>query len=811
MADIHVLYLDKNSFLANQIKIRLEWKGYHVDTEGSEQGLLAKLREHSYDLLIVDFLTPMPNAFSWLGCLKEQNITLPPAIIVNDDKCFRLITKAMDLGCMDYVVKEPLVQNFVDQLSTSIFQTIEKLNYTEKQAYNSKNTRSQSSKILQNNATNWEYFIAQELVQWSPTQNQKKYTLSYDEFISKIHPDDIAYVKTQNNICLSLLQTVEYSFRYLFNNSETFFHTRIKAEVDRNGIVKRLYGDLQPFSSQHLTDKNLHLKLSFLDNTADAVFITDAQKRIISVNDAFTTICGYSEREILKKRIYILNAEQFDEEFFNQVTEKLKKKNFWQGEVLIRHSNGHSVPVWQTIYVLKNADGKISQSLTVLRDIGKQKAYEESIIFQANYDPLTQLPNRTLFLDRLTNAIKLTKRNNGKLALMLLDLNKFKWVNDTFGHYAGDIILQETAKKLKAAVRNSDTVARLGGDEFSIIVPELKKITDAELIARKIFNAFKQSVFIEQQEVFISGSIGITFFPDDGDDINTLQKNADNAMYLAKNGGGSNSYCYYTHALQQETEKRLKLIDDMHSAMRNQEFSLHFQPIIDVVTKKVVSAETLLRWNHPIKGNVPLDDFIPVAEDSGLIHEIGNWVIDEVASNMKRWTVLGLPSFGISVNQSVAQYGLSECHIEWLDILKKQHIPPSSITFEIPEKIFLDEKHSCLNSIKQLKQEGINISLDSFGTGYSSLSYLKKFPVDVIKIDRSCIRTMLDDPTNAILVETIVVLANKLGIKVIATGVENQQQLALLEQKCRYVQGYYFSKPLPLNEFEKFLKVHNQM
>lgn len=696
MADIHVLYLDKNNFLANQIKIRLEWKGYQIDTEGSEQGLLTKIREHSYDLLIVDYLTPIPNAFSWLGCLKEQNIALPPTIIVNDEKSNRLITKAMSLGCMDYVVKEPLVQNFVDLLSNSIFQTIEKLNV-------SKNTLSLSSKILQTNSTHWEYLISQELVRWSPTQNQKKHTLSYDEFISKIHRDDIAYVKTQNNICLSSQQAVEYSFRYIFDNkSEILFHTRIKAEVDSNGIVISLYGDLQPFSSQQLTDKNLCLKLSFLDNTEDAVFITDANKQIISVNDAFTTISGYSKQEILKKRIFVLNAEQFDEEFFNQVTEKLKNKSFWQGEVLIRHRNGHAVSVWQSIYVLKNVEGRISQSLTVLRDISKQKAYEEFIKFQANYDSLTHLPNRTLFLDRLTNAIKLTKRNNGKLALMILDLNKFKWINDTLGHHAGDILLKETARKSKAAVRNSDTVARLGGDEFSIIVPELKKITDAELIARKIFNSFKQAIVIDQQEIFISGSIGISIFPDDGDDINTLQKNADSAMYMAKNNGGSNNYCYYTHALQQETEKRLELIDDMHSAMRNQEFSLHFQPIIDVVTKKVVSAETLLRWNHPIKGYVPLDEFIPVAEESGLIREIGNWVIDEVASNMKRWTILGLPSLEISLNQSVAQYSLPECHVEWLDILKKQHISPSSITFEIPEKIFIDEKHNYLNRRIQL-------------------------------------------------------------------------------------------------------------
>ena len=432
---------------------------------------------------------------------------------------------------------------------------------------------------------------------WSQPHNSTKTSLSYDEFTAKIHLEDLAHVKTQNNICLFSHEQVEYSFRYLTdNNRVTTFHTRITADVGGNGVVNRLHGHLQALSSQQLTDQNLNLKLSFLDNTADAVFITDAKERIISVNGAFTTISGYSEQEILNQRTSILNTEQFDADFFKKVAEQLKNKYFWQGEVLIRHRDGHCVPVWQSISILKDTAGHISQSISVLRDISQQKAYEESIQYQASYDPLTQLPNRTLFLDRLANAIKLTKRNNSKLALMLLDLDKFKWINDNLGHHAGDILLQETAKKLQTVIRNSDTVARLGGDEFSIIVPELEKATDSEIIISKIFESFNNPVVIDQQEVFLSGSIGITIFPDDGKNIDILQKNADSAMYMAKNKG-RNSFYYYTHALQQETEKRLKLINDIRSGMLNQEFSLHYQPIIDVVTKKVASAETLLRWN----------------------------------------------------------------------------------------------------------------------------------------------------------------------------------------------------------------------
>ena len=808
MENIHILYLDNNSFWGNQVKMRLEWKGYQVAAMDNEHDFLTKIRHQTYDLLIIDFLTPKPNAISLLECLNKQNIS-SPTIIVSENNDFSRVINTMHLGCIDYVLKAPLVQNFVDQINCSIFQRFEKL-----QRHKVQETKNIPVNFIKTQAipeSNWEYFLSIDLVQWAPPLSSTKITLSYDEFISKIHQDDFAFVKTQNNICLFSHEPVEYNFRFISDNNQvTSFHIRVEAEVDNEEVVTRLYGQIQELPSQPITDKNQHLKLSFLDNTTDAVFITNTQKQIISINNAFTTISGYSEQDILKKSTDVLYTDRFDTVFFNNVAGELKNKSFWQGEVLIRHCKGHSIPVWQSSYVLKDTFGNISQSISVLKDITQQKLYEETIKTQANYDPLTQLPNRTLFLDRLTNAINQTKRKNGKLALMLLDLNKFKWINDNLGHHAGDILLQETAKVLQAAVRSSDTVARLGGDEFSIIVPELEKPIDAELIVRKIFNAFKQAVMIDQQEIFISGSIGITIFPDDSNEIDTLQKNADSAMYIAKTNG-QNSYYFYTQALQQKTEKRLRLIEDIHSAILNQEFTLHYQPIIDIETNKVTSAETLLRWNHPQAGYIPLSDFMPIAEESGLIREIGNWVIKEVAVNIQRWSTLGLPKLHISLNQSVAEYNFSECHVEWLDILKKKKIPPHSITFEISEKIFIEKKDNYQSSIKKLKQEGIQISLDGFGTGYSSLSYLKKFPVDVIKIDRSYINSMLEDPTNAIFVETIIILANKLGIKVIATGVENKQQLAMLKHQCRYVQGYYFSKPLPLSEFESYIRKQNQI
>lgn len=805
MNNFHILYLDNDNFLANQVKRQLEWQSYQVTIADNEQTLLTKIRQQDYHLLIIDLLTPSPNAFSLLEYLTKQNIMLPTIMVANEMHNYQ-VNKAMYFGCINYLLKTPLFQNFFEQISLCIFQVREQQHATQ--------ARQPVNIVHQCTATNmatWEYCPLQELVQWSPDQKREQLIVSYDEFTAKIHLEDLAQVKTQNNICLFSHKPVEYSFRYLSDDKEIItYQIRIQAEVDITGSVNRLYGNIQKLSTEQHSDNNLHLKLSFLDNTADGLFITNSHNQIISVNKAFTSISGYSEQEIIKQNTDILNAANFNSDFFKKVIEKLKSDGFWQGEVLIRHRDGHIVPIWQSSYILKDAMGNIAQSISVLRDISHQKAQQESVQFQANYDLLTELPNRTLFLDRLKSALKLTKRNNTKLALMLLDLNKFKWVNDTLGHHAGDILLQETAKKLQAAVRNTDTVARLGGDEFSIIIPDLEKTTDAELIVSKIFNAFKQAILIDQQEVFISGSIGITIFPDDGNDIDSLQKNADSAMYIAKKNG-QNSYYYYTHALQRETENRLKLINDMRLAMQKQEFTLHYQPIIDLLTNEVVGAEALLRWSHEQEGYIPLNDFIPVAEESGLIREIGSWVINEVADNIQRWTNLGLPALHISLNQSIAQYSLSDCHVEWLDILKNKKIPARSITFEISETLFFGQKDNHLKSIEQLKQAGIQVSLDGFGTGCSSLNYLKKYPIDTLKIDRSYIHSMVGDPTNAILVETIIILANKLGIKVIATGVENEEQLALLNQECHYAQGYYFSKPLPFNEFKKYIETQNQI
>jgi diguanylate cyclase (GGDEF)-like protein/PAS domain S-box-containing protein len=804
MTGLTILYLDSDTNHAQQVQRYLHWQGYQVDCAHDHQECQYKIRNHDYAILVLALSTPHQADFRLLETLKIQQRHLP-TIIIGQRQDFQTASKAMQMGCHDFLVKNVLIKTFFEQLNVSLFRVREKL--LTQQQENQHKLCSQHQQTLKK-LSDWEYYPSQNIVSWQQQINKDKTLLDYEEFLDNVREDDRNKVRTQINICLFSGQTTEFRFRYFLSEHLITFQANLQAHKNSSGEVTRLTATFREVDNVCHEDDHAQLKLAFLDNTADSIFITDENQRIVSVNDNFCTLSGYSEGEILNQKSDILNDEDCDTVFFRPIIQTLKQQHFWQGEMSLRHRLGHSLTVWQSISVLKNGHNSIARSISVLRDISQQKAYESSIQFLANYDPLTQLPNRTLFHDRLSNAIKQCNRNHNKLAVMLLDLDKFKWINDTIGHHAGDILLQETGKKLQAAVRNSDTVARLGGDEFAIILADMERATDSEVIARKIFAGFQRPIHIDQHQVFIRGSIGITLYPDDGLDIDQLLKNADSAMYQAKHSG-CNNYFYFTRALQQQAEQRQQLIDEIRYGLSNNQFELYYQPIIDQHTQKVACAETLLRWQHPTRGNIPLHEFMPLAEESGLICDIGNWVVAKAAANMNRWSQKGIAPLGISLNQSVAQYSPANCHQTWLDTLRQNKIPASAITFEINEKILIDESDDHHASIRQLQQEGAKISLDGFGTGYSSISYLKKYPVDVIKIDRSCIHHITDDPITAIMVEAIVNLANKLGIKVIATGIENRQQLSQLNNQCRFVQGYYFSKPLAIADFEQFLRMNN--
>ncbi len=549
------------------------------------------------------------------------------------------------------------------------------------------------------------------------------------------------------------------------------------------------------------------LAMTVFDTATEGVIVMDADKKFVSVNPAFTEISGYRPKAAIGKSLEFLNAGQQEAAFYEAIYDSLAKAGKWQGEIWNRHKEGDASPQWWSISAIPDADGRAVKYTAIFQDITQRKKHEETIVRQATFDALTNLPNRLLFMDRLAVALKVSARNGQRLALMFIDLDHFKKINDTMGHKAGDQVLQETARRLNACLRKSDTAARLSGDEFTVILPAVREARYAERVARKILNQLAKPYTIQGSENFISGSIGITLFPDDGEDAETLLRNADTAMYEAKKKG-RNGYCFFTAEMNAAMREVVKLERDLRRAIEGEEFVLQYQPIIDSKAGTVTGTEALLRWDSPSRGYTSPQDFVPVAEDTGLIVPIGEWVLRSAIEQVRAWRDAGLPSVCVAVNLSLRQCRDPAIAKTLEGILKETGVDPKLIILEITEGLLMDSREADVGKVlKRFRAMGVHLSLDDFGTGYSSLSTLKRFPVNSLKIDRLFINDMTTDPENKALVEAIITMAHGTGIIVIAEGVETREQAELLQAlQCDRMQGYYFSKPLSPEKFAEFMR-----
>jgi diguanylate cyclase (GGDEF)-like protein/PAS domain S-box-containing protein len=556
------------------------------------------------------------------------------------------------------------------------------------------------------------------------------------------------------------------------------------------------------------------LAAMFFEGSNEAIMVTDANDHIISVNSAFINDTGYSIDEVIGKNPSFLQSGKHNASFYKKLWHKLKKTGQWQGEISNKRKNGEIYTEWIRISTIYNPDGTVKNRISIATDVTRKKESEDIIWKQANFDGLTGLPNRHMFQDRFSQEIKKSHRANLPLALLYIDLDEFKEVNDTLGHQRGDILLVETARRLTTCVRDSDTVghldvvARLGGDEFTIILSELKDINCIERIAQRILDKIAEPYQLEDEIFYISASIGITVYPEDSLDIETLIQNADQAMYAAKRAG-RNRFSYFTQSMHVSVQNRVRLTKDLRSAIENQEFNLVYQPIVNLKTGKTQKAEALIRWQHPKNGLISPADFIPIAEDTGLIVEIGNWIFKEAVNQVASWRKSLNSDFQISINKSPVQFlsaGTNKFnkHLNWPAYLTQFNLPGDSISVEITERLLLDSNDAIRNQLLEFRDAGIQVSLDDFGTGYSSLAYLKKFDIDYIKIDQSFVQNLVSDNDDMALCEAIVVMAHKLKIKVVAEGIETQQQFDLLKSiGCDFGQGYLFSKPITAHEFAK--------
>ncbi|MDD2059181.1 EAL domain-containing protein [Pseudomonas sp. GD03860] len=561
-------------------------------------------------------------------------------------------------------------------------------------------------------------------------------------------------------------------------------------------------------TERHLMQEKLQLAATVFENTAEGVLITDTDQRISAVNRAFSEITGYNEFEALGQTPRLLASGQHDSAFYAAMWHQLTAEGHWQGEIYNRRKSGELYPSWLTISAVRNSERIITHFVAVFADISSLKHAQAKLDYQAHHDPLTGLPNRTLFENRLQAALTCAQASQRQGAVLFLDLDRFKHINDSLGHPVGDLLLKGIAQRLKEQVRDIDTVARLGGDEFIILLPGLHQPGDASLIANKLLACFSAPFQAGEHEFFTSASIGTSLYPQDGTDVASLIRNADAAMYRSK-AKGRNRVESYTRDLTAQASERIALEHELRRAIERNELSLSYQPKFSLKTQSLVGAEALIRWTHPLLGEVPPEHFIGLAEENGMILQLGDWVLEQACRQMQTWKQHYLAFGPLSVNLAGAQLRQPSLVKRIEQLLKTHHLKAGDLQLEITENFIMSQAEEALAILHQLKQLGVQLAIDDFGTGYSSLSYLKRLPLDILKIDQSFIRGLPDDPHDVAIARAIIALGRSMQLTIIAEGVETQaQQRFLAAEGCEQIQGYIVSLPLSADEFAAtFLRI----
>jgi diguanylate cyclase (GGDEF)-like protein/PAS domain S-box-containing protein len=576
---------------------------------------------------------------------------------------------------------------------------------------------------------------------------------------------------------------------------------------DESGVPNGLIGYVVDISSEREAEEKLRLHARIFDCAGEAIVVTDAEERVVSVNPAFCLISGHAEHEVLgtpltEIQLGVRNGR------WEEIRETIAREGKWSGELQPRRRDGSDYPAWASISAVLGQGNSITHYCFVFADITERKEAEKQIYRLAYYDTLTNLPNRSLLYSLLEQALAEAHRRHSHGALLFIDLNRFKHINDSFGHAPADALLAEVGRRLAGTLRKEDVVSRLGGDEFVVALFDINRREDAAIVARKILAALGEPFFIEGHEILLSASIGISIFPDDGRDAETLIRNADVAMYRAKQLG-TGSYLYYSREMNLRSLERLKTEGGLRHALERDEFVLHFQPQLDLSSGRIVGTEALLRWEQPEHGTISPAQFIPVAEETGLIIPIGEWVIDATCRQLRAWLDAGLQPVKVAVNLSPRQFSQNLPRTV-MGYLQQHRIPPELLELEITESMLMHSADSVVAMMQEFAEAGVMMSLDDFGTGYSSLSYLKRFPIDTLKIDQSFVRGIPHDGDDSAIATAIIGMAKALRLRVIAEGVETQSQHDFLKDAgCDEIQGFWFSRPVCADAYAQLLRETN--
>ena len=544
-------------------------------------------------------------------------------------------------------------------------------------------------------------------------------------------------------------------------------------------------------------------------HSGEAIMITDHDNCIVTVNPAFTELTGYTQEEVVGKNPSMLSAGRTTREEYERMWAAISLKGYWQGEIWDRRKDGGVYPKWLSISVMRDESGEIRFHIAHFSDISAERAAEAKLHHMAHHDMLTGLSNRVSLKDRLEHALALARRESSRVALLFIDLDRFKSINDTLGHHVGDELLIAVSQRLRQCVRESDLVARLGGDEFVVMLPGLDQSAAAASVAEKIVASIGEPYLIGAHTFYTTPSVGIAIYPEDGADGESLMRNADAAMYHAKSAG-RNNFQFFDAKMNELAVERLSIEHALRHALSRDEFRLHFQPVIDIRTGRVASIEALVRWQHPERGLLAPGFFIGVAEETGLIQAIGDWVLWAACRQLADFRAAGMADVRMAINISALQMRNGNLPVLAQGIMAAYSLQAGDLIFEITESIAMEQPKETERILDQLHAMGIQLALDDFGTGYSSLSYLKLFALDTLKLDRSFVEEIGVDADGQIICDATIGLAHSLRLRLVAEGVETQEQLDYLQARgCHYVQGYLFSRPLPADQILELIKSRN--
>jgi diguanylate cyclase (GGDEF)-like protein/PAS domain S-box-containing protein len=594
--------------------------------------------------------------------------------------------------------------------------------------------------------------------------------------------------------------------RYRRKSGELLWaRTSAKGVQGPRGEIRYVFAIVEDITERRLAEDSLRQAAKVFESTTEGVIITDAAVNIVAVNRAFVAVTGYSAEEAIGQNPRLLQSGRHDKQFYAAMWSAIRESGHWQGEVWSRRKNGEVYPQWLNVSKVRNDADVITHYVGVFSDITNIKRSEERLEYLAHHDPLTGLPNRLLLTARIDHAMERARRRQNQIALLFLDVDRFKNINDTLGHPAGDDLLKIVGQRLSDCVRGEDTVARLGGDEFVVVAEDIAEAQGASLIAQRLLEALSRPLDLEGQETAVTASIGIALYPADGGDAKSLLKNADAAMYQAKQQG-RNTYQFYQPELTVSTFERFSMEARLRRALERGELFLNYQPQICLKTGRIIGAEALLRWRDPQLGLISPAKFIPLAEETGLIEPIGAWVLQAACAQNKAWQLAGLPALRVAVNVSGYQVERGAIAKTVADALEYAGLDPQYLELEITEGVLVREREQSTENLNALRRLGVTFAIDDFGTGYSSLSYLKRMPIDKLKIDRSFVRDIARNADDAAIARAIVALGHGLQLTVIAEGVETAEQLEILRAlDCDEVQGYFYSPPLSVDAFAELL------